>query len=79
MIFIILNIIEELWTGLMMIIKFPLRIVCKIKDEHDWKWHGGGFLFDSKYSFTCRRCGLRCNGDINKMNKHGFNGTAKIK
>ena len=42
MIFII-NIIEEIWIFLMMIIKFPLRIVCKIKGEHDWKWHDGGF------------------------------------
>lgn len=79
MIFLIINIIEEIWTFWMMIIKFPLRIICKIKGEHEWRWHGGGFLLDSKYSFTCKRCGLRCKGDIDEMNKHGFKGTARIK
>lgn len=79
MIFIILNIIEEFWTGLMMVIKFPLRIVCKIKGEHDWLSHGGGFFFESKYSFTCKRCGLRCKGDMDEMNRHGFKGIAEIK
>ena len=73
------EVIEEIWTFLIMVAKSPLRIVCKIKGEHDWEYHGGGFIFDCKYPFTCRKCGLRSTSDIDELSKHGFDGTAKIK
>lgn len=75
----IIKIIEEIWTFIMMIIKFPFKIICIIKRDHNWKWHSGGFLFDYKYSFTCSRCGLRCTGDMDEIDKHNFKETAIIK
>lgn len=79
MIFKLIEVLEEIITFAIMTIKFPLRIICKIKGEHDWKWHGGGFFFDVKYPFTCKICGCRSNGDLEDLEKKSFKGIAKIK
>lgn len=73
-----LHLIEEIGTFLNMLFKFPMRVVCKSKKEHNWFFYGGGFLFTAKYSFICKRCGCRSKGDIDNMEKKGFKGKAKI-
>ncbi len=76
---IMLRILEEIKTLIEMIIKFPLRIICHMKHDHKWECHNDILLFEYKYTFTCKRCGCRCTRNINKLNKKGFKGTAKIK
>lgn len=59
-----INFIEDILTFTTMVIKFPMRILCK-KKEHDWIWYGGGFsFFAPKYPFICHRCGCRSKGDF---------------
>lgn len=72
------DIIEEIGTFLNMVIKSPMRIVCKLKKDHDWRFYGGGFMFSAKYSFVCKRCGCRSTGDIDDLKKKGFKGKARI-
>jgi hypothetical protein len=69
---------ESIVTGFWLIVKFPMRSVCHKKGDHDWRWHGGGFLFSPQYPFTCKRCGIRSNGSIDDLKKKGFKGTARI-
>jgi hypothetical protein len=74
--------IEYIWTTIVLIIKFPMRVVCKSKQEHDWVDHGsGGFspFPGPRYRFICQRCGTRSKGDWESLMKKGFKGTAKIK
>lgn len=70
--------IEEIFTFIAMVFKSPMRIVCKIKKDHDWRWHGGGWIFTAKYSFTCKRCGCRSTGDMDDLKRKGFKGKARI-
>lgn len=74
-------IIEYVWTTIVLIIKFPMRTICKAKRDHDWVDHGsGGFIFPGpRYRFICQRCGTRSKGDWDSLMKKGFKGTAKIK
>jgi hypothetical protein len=72
------DLFEEIFTFINMVVKFPMRIICKIKKDHDWRWYGGGFLFSAKYSFICKRCGCRSTGDFDDLKKKGFKGTARI-
>lgn len=69
----LIDILEQIYTFLRMIIKFPLRIVCEIKGEHNWRYVSGGFLLNPKYSFICKTCGARCTGDLDKVKKHKIN------
>lgn len=50
-------------------IKFPMRIICKIKG-HYWMWYGGGFIFEAKYPAVCKRCGKFSKGDYDSMKKN---------
>jgi hypothetical protein len=70
--------LEEIFTFFNMILKSPLRPICKAKKEHDWRWYGGGWIFTAKYSFVCKRCGCRSKGDFEDLEKKGFKGKAKI-
>lgn len=68
----VLCILEEFMTFLNMVLKFPLRFVCKRKKEHDWHWYGGGFLFTAKYTVICNKCGMRSKGDLEDLEKKDF-------
>lgn len=72
-----LGLFEEVTTFLAMVIKFPMRWICKKKD-HDWYFYGGGWIFSAKYSFVCKRCGCRSIGTFDDLEKKGFKGTAKL-
>lgn len=74
-------IIEYVWTLILVIVKFPRRVICKARGEHDWIDYGsGGFIFPGpKYRFQCKCCGTRSKGDWESLLKKGFKGTARIK
>jgi hypothetical protein len=78
MILFIIYLCEEISTFVTMIVKFPMRLVCIRKKDHDWRWKGGGFLFGNKYAFICKRCGCRSTGNMDDLEKKGFKGTVKI-
>lgn len=73
MLFKLIEVSEEIYSFLRMVIKFPLRGICRIKGEHNWKYCGGGFLLNPKYSFICKTCGARCISDLDEVEKHGIN------
>ena len=70
--------LEELFTGINMVVKSPKRLICRAKKEHDWYFYGGGFIFSATYSFVCKRCGCRSKGDFDDMKRKGFKGKAKL-
>jgi hypothetical protein len=52
-----------------LIFKFPLRIVCK-KKGHILEHRNGFFgMFAPKYTWTCKRCGIRSTGDWESLHK----------
>ncbi|AEO93381.1 gp119 [Bacillus phage G] len=74
-----MGIFEEISTFIKMVIKSPMRIVCKRKKDHDWYKRGGGFnIFGTKYPYICKKCGCRSNGTFDDLKKKGFKGKAKI-
>lgn len=71
--------LEEISTFAAMIIKSPMRFVCKSKKDHDWRWYGGGFLFSNKYAFRCARCGCRSTSKFEDLEKKGFKGKMRMR
>lgn len=80
LLFILVHIFETVFTFLMMVVKFPFRIKCKLKGDHNWRFYGGGFspFPGPKYPFVCKTCGTRSTGDWDDLEKKGFKGTAKL-
>lgn len=66
--------IEEFYTGLVMIIKFPLRLICKFKKKHEWIYDNGCFLYNYKYKYICKTCGVRCKDDKEVFTKYRYKG-----
>ena len=71
--------IEEVTTFVKMVVKSPMRLVCKAEGKHDWVWHGGGWIFSPKYTFRCARCGCRSTGAIHDLEKKGFKGKMRMR
>ena len=63
-----MRLFEEITTFLTMVVKFPMRLICKFKGHKLW-FYGGGWIFTSKYSFVCKRCGIRSTGTYDDMKK----------
>lgn len=46
---------------------FSRLFICPLKD-HDWRFIGGGWIFTSKHSLQCKRCG-KCTNDWSQVSQ----------
>lgn len=57
---------------LKLIVKCPMRFVCKKKGHLRQHRNGLFGMFAPKYTWSCKRCGIRSTSDIDDMVKKGL-------